>query len=327
MSTMRERPNRDALNRAVDVFRDAMRPFIVRHVKRVRGVRVEDVIRGSLQGNRADSFEQNLRDGRNVEDSIDVNDFPYIVKRHWREVFNNAFGGKRTVENALWQITDARNQAAHPGTEDLELEYVRSRLYDVAEVLGRIGAEEGKQEVEGIRDALVGDAGAPRRRQAASTPPAPAGSLSGESYWLNMDSTGVVLHKGSCGHVKTWAKPPKWKGFSSERAALNSTPATIRRCGDCFQSERIDFESPDVQKPPATTPRSVGYWVYEDRPTSRARVHEGACRYCNHGEGMGKGRIEAENEWYGPFGSREDAFRRAGATGQRDVRGCGVCRP
>ena len=88
-----------------------------------------------------------------------------------------------------------------------------------------------------------------------------------------------------------------------------------------------NYPSPEVSRPGVRTQRPGGYWVYEDRPTSRARVHEGACRYCNHGDGMGKGRIEAENEWYGPFVSREDAFRRAGATGQRDVRGCGVCRP
>ena len=327
MSTMRERPNRDALNRAVDVFRDAMRPFVVGHMRRVCGDGAEEAIRGSLSGWRADEFMWSRRRGGSVEDAIDVNDFPRIVQEKWAKVFRSAFDGDRAVQSTLEQIADARNKAAHPGTGDLELEYVRSRLYAVADVLGRIDEEERKQEVEGIRDGLVVGVGAPRRRQAASAPPAAAGSLSGESYWLNMDSTGVVLHKGSCGHVKAWAKPPKWKGFSSERAALNSTPATIRRCGDCFQSDRIDFESPDVQKPPATTPRSGGYWVYEDRPTSRARVHEGACRYCNHGDGMGKGRIEAENEWYGPFWSREDAFRRAGATGQRDVRGCGVCRP
>ena len=88
-----------------------------------------------------------------------------------------------------------------------------------------------------------------------------------------------------------------------------------------------NYPAPEVSRPGVRPQRSGGYWVYEDRPTSRARVHEGACRYCNHGEGMGKGRIEAENEWYGPFWSREEAFRRAGATGQRDIQGCGHCNP
>ena len=327
MSTMMERPNRDALNRAVDVFRDVMRAFIVEHMRRVCGDGAEEAIRSSLNGAARKTFQRRRRRGEGIEGAIDLNTIPSIIERHWKRVFGSAFEDGRSSLNLIRVIVDARNESSHPGGKDLRVQYVEGRLTDVAEVLGRIGAEEGKQEVEGIRDGLVGGVGAPRRRQAASAPPAAAGSLSGESYWLNMDSTGVVLHKGSCGHVKAWAKPPKWKGFSSERAALNSTPSTIRRCGDCFQSDRNDFESPDVQKPPATTPRSVGYWVYEDRPTSRARVHEGTCRYCNHGDGMGRGRIEAENEWYGPFWSREDAFRRAEATGQRDVRGCGVCRP
>ena len=142
------------------------------------------------------------------------------------------------------------------------------------------------------------------------------------SYWLNMDSAGFMLHKGSCGHVKTWARPPKWKEFPDEKAAQESTTAAIRKCGDCFQSEWID----GVQKPPPPPPGS-SYWVYEDRVTSQARVHEGRCRYCNHGEGMGHGRIPGDSEWHGPYGSLEEAFRRAEATGQRDVRGCRVCRP
>ena len=142
------------------------------------------------------------------------------------------------------------------------------------------------------------------------------------SYWLNMDSAGFMLHKGSCGHVKTWARPPKWKEFPDEKAAQESTTAAIRKCGDCFQSEWID----GVQKPPPL-PLGSSYWVYEDRVTSQARVHEGACRYCNHGAGMGHGRIPGDSEWHGPYGSLEEAFRRAEATGQKDVRGCKVCRP
>ena len=71
----------------------------------------------------------------------------------------------------------------------------------------------------------------------------------------------------------------------------------------------------------------MNYWVYEDRVTNHARVHEETCGHCNYGEGRGHGRNERENEWYGPFWSREEAFRRAGATGRRDVSGCGHCRP
>ena len=242
---MRERPNRDALNRAVDVFRDAMRPFVVRHMRRACGDGAEEAIRSSLNDAAGKAFQRLRRRGEGIEGAIDLNTVPYIINHHWKGVFGSAFEYDRSSLNLIRVIVDARNESSHPGGKDLRVQYVESRLADVAEVLGRIGAEEGKQEVEGIRDGLV---------------------LGGE----------------------------------------DSEPPVPR---------------------PATTPRSGGYWVYEDRPTSRARVHEGTCRYCNDGEGMGRGRIEAENEWYGPFVSREEAFRRAGATGQRDVRGCGVCRP
>ena len=77
----------------------------------------------------------------------------------------------------------------------------------------------------------------------------------------------------------------------------------------------------------SSTTRAVGYWVYEDKVNSYARVHEGTCGFCNHGEGMGKGRNEKENEWYGPFESREEGFRRAHLLGRREVMGCKACRP
>ena len=161
MSTMRERPNRDALNDALDIFRDAMRPFIVRNMKRVRGGRVEDVIRESLPGKRADAFEQNLRDSGSVEDLIDVNDFPLIVQRNWKGVFDNEFDWNRSVWSALWLIADARNSAAHPGERDIDSEHVRARLYDITVVLGRINAPSEKREVENIRDKLFAPADDP----------------------------------------------------------------------------------------------------------------------------------------------------------------------
>ena len=152
--TMKDRPNRDALQRAVDIFRDTMRPFIVRNMKNVPRMGLEDALRTSLLEKRADDFVQNLRRGKSAAESIDVNDFPHIVQRNWREVFDRAFGGWRTAPNALWQIVDARNHVAHPGQQDLEPEYVRTHLYHIADILGRINAPDEKRAVEEIRDDL-----------------------------------------------------------------------------------------------------------------------------------------------------------------------------
>lgn len=223
MSTMKERPYRDALNRAVDIFRDAMRPFIVLHMMEVHGDRVEEAILESLQGRGPNDVKRSLEQGMNIEDSIDVGDFPHIVEENWPRVFRKAFKRERAVKSTLGQIADARNKAAHPGPEDLGLEYVKSRLHDIADVLGRIDAPVEKQAVEDIRDSL---------------PPGPEDSASPDqsSYWLNTIMTPVILHKGTCFHVGKWAPsyPDNWTKYPTEQAARRSTLRRIKDCGICF---------------------------------------------------------------------------------------------
>ena len=230
---MMERPNRDALNRAVDVFRDVMRPFIVRHMRGAFGDGAEAEIRSPLNDAAWKAFQRLRRRGEEIEGAIDLNTVPFIIDHHWKGVFASAFEYDRSSFNLIRVIVDARNASSHPGGKDLSVQYVESRLADVAEVLGRIGAEDEKRAVEGIRDGLGGRAEVPPRRLAPPIPPPPADSQSGDSYWLNIDSTGVTLHKGSCGHVKAWAKPPKWKKFSSKESAQESTGRTIQECAIC----------------------------------------------------------------------------------------------
>ena len=75
-----QRPNKDALIKVMDIYRDAMRPFLVHHLRQVPGKRVEDAIRQALRDNQANQFDQNLQNGRSVEESIDINDFPELVR-------------------------------------------------------------------------------------------------------------------------------------------------------------------------------------------------------------------------------------------------------
>lgn len=150
------RPHKDALTQAIDIFRDAMRPFILRGLRRVSGSTVEATIRRSLSPHQADAFDQSLRQDNDVASAIDVNFFPPLVQRNWRDVFSNDFGDERTIQNELWMISEARNQVSHPGTQDLDAEYTRARLYDIADALGRINAPDQKRSVEDIRAQLVG---------------------------------------------------------------------------------------------------------------------------------------------------------------------------
>lgn len=150
-----DRPNRDALNSALDIYRDAMRSFIVRCLKKAQGTQVEDVIRDALNDRQAEQFNQNLRQNDNIEAAIDINDFPPLISRNWRDIFWEQFDGDMTVQNRLWLIKDARDKAAHPGQRDMDTEFVRTNLYQIADVLGKINVPTQKQSVEKIRDQLV----------------------------------------------------------------------------------------------------------------------------------------------------------------------------
>ena len=149
-----ERPNKYALSRAIDIYQDTMRPFLIRCLKRVPGSTVEVAIKNSLPPNQADSFVRELERGKDLASAVDVNFFPPLVQRNWRDVFSSEFGEDRFIQNELWMITEARNHVAHPGAQDLDAEYTRARLYEIADALGRINAPEQKRAVQAIRSQL-----------------------------------------------------------------------------------------------------------------------------------------------------------------------------
>ena len=133
-----------------------MRPFLVRHLRRVPGRRgAEDAIRYSLKDRRVDEFDRLLAQTGKVEDAIDVNDFPSLVQTYWREVFQGEFGGNHSVKNAMWMATEARNTVAHPGTPDLEYDFALAHLYHIADVLGRINAPAEQQAVQDLSSQLT----------------------------------------------------------------------------------------------------------------------------------------------------------------------------
>ncbi len=143
------RPNKDALIRALDIFRDVMRPYIIQNLRRVQGAQVSQLISYSLPS-RANA----PRNSANIEAEIDINDFPPLIKDNWRNAFSSSFNSDMTVQNALWQIKEARNLAAHPAPQDIDAEFTRAHLFHIADVLGKINAPEEKRAVEDIRDRL-----------------------------------------------------------------------------------------------------------------------------------------------------------------------------
>lgn len=135
-----DRPNRDALNRAIDIYRDAMRPFIVRNLKKVRGGKVEDHLCTALW-KKEPQIRAGLRPDRsNLDELFDVNDVPRIVRRFWRDSFSREFSNPQGVESILNIVADARNKAAHPGAEDVSQSTAEASIEQVIEALDRINA-------------------------------------------------------------------------------------------------------------------------------------------------------------------------------------------
>ena len=167
------RPNKEALTRAIDIYRDSMRPFILRTLRRIPNANIETTIQRSLHDRQAETFRNTQASGTDLESALDANYFPVLVSNHynWRDAFSEAFNGDKTVQNELWLITEARNLIAHPGNQDLEEEYTRTHIFHIADVLGKINQPELKRQVEEIRDGLS-KAKEPPEAQASMEDPA-----------------------------------------------------------------------------------------------------------------------------------------------------------
>ena len=152
---MTERPNRKTLSDALDIYRDAMRPFIIRCLKRVRGGSVEELLKATLRDESYNRLEEYTGEGGCIEDVMDVSDFPRIVAFYWSKVFRDAFSGNDNVRDALYRIVDARNKVSHPHRQDINREYAEQRLRDIASVLTEINEPHRSKAVKSLRDALV----------------------------------------------------------------------------------------------------------------------------------------------------------------------------
>ena len=146
------RPNKSALSDAIDIFRDTMRPFVIKNLKRVPGADVEEAIRRSLPDKQAADFNRGLRQHSDLASAIDVNFFPRLVTNNWRDTFSIAFKDERIIQSELWMISEARNDVSHPPTHDFEPDYTGAYLYIIADALERIKAPEQKQKVKKVRE-------------------------------------------------------------------------------------------------------------------------------------------------------------------------------
>jgi len=69
------------------------------------------------------------------------------------------------------------------------------------------------------------------------------------------------------------------------------------------------------------------FWVYENEPASKAKIHLGICPWCRNGLGTDKPKeIGIRDAWHGSFENYEQALDCAEST-SRPVSSCGHCVP
>ncbi len=167
-----QRPNQEALVRGLNIYRDTMRPFILTTLRGVHGFDISNVIKSSLNEEGAASFERDLeRNGGNVDETLDVGHFRPIIENNWDVCFSVHFGYDRTVFGTLGWITGARNQASHPGTQDIDRNEVTSAFTNIIKVLNYIDATDSVRLMEDMRDQVstMSQPAAPVERSETST--------------------------------------------------------------------------------------------------------------------------------------------------------------
>lgn len=162
-------PNKEALHRALDIYIDAMRPVVVRNLRRVNGTTVKAAVLDVLQElGREREFKKNLQANKNnVGGAIDHGHIPWIIAKYWREAFVTQFNGDRSIRLVTHVIRDSRNKASHRGAGDLSENDVVAGLSNIIQVLQHTDDLDAMAAVAEIRINLLN----PSKPQAVAVAP------------------------------------------------------------------------------------------------------------------------------------------------------------
>ena len=150
-------PNRDALRKANDIYLDVMRSFIIHNLRQVKGEQVEHLIEDVLYDNQVDQFRRMLSEHDDIESAVDFTYIPHIVKKYWDTIFGEKFEGDLVSQSVLWLIRKGRNRCEHRTKDDLEIEFTRTHLFLISDILDVINRPDKKSEVDKIRDEFLSD--------------------------------------------------------------------------------------------------------------------------------------------------------------------------
>ncbi len=150
-----ERPNQEALSRAINIYLDAVRPFLTRNLNRVSGNTAGIAIKESLPPDKTSSFTRDLPKADNLESAIEASHVEHIIGYHWRIVFAPYFYNCNGTFKMLKCVAVARNEVSHPPyRRDLDSMVTREYLDTIAELVGIVGTCEERAAVTNIKAEL-----------------------------------------------------------------------------------------------------------------------------------------------------------------------------
>jgi hypothetical protein len=140
-----------ALYEGLEIFRDAMLPFIVEELQSVygdpwreqdvaRGFESEDIERLRLQFEKRHETLVVERPGEELGEMLDVSRFGNILESNWKPVFQTVFDDRKVI-GWLHEVREICNAVAHPETGDLPLDDVWRGLDNVERILHSVNAE------------------------------------------------------------------------------------------------------------------------------------------------------------------------------------------
>ena len=158
-------PNRDAIRRALDIYIDAMRPFVVRCLRPASAEGLRAVIVSYLNPGQQQNFADAVaRNGGNIPAAIDIGILRTLINAAWFDHFRSEFKFTDTVRSAVNFITETRNEESHMGLGDHDAGRAYVCLYHITTVLKHTGNTDACRAVADLMSQI-----SPHRRPASSS--------------------------------------------------------------------------------------------------------------------------------------------------------------
>ena len=151
---------------AVDIYREAMRQFIVRVLSDLPGLNPTEAVEQALTGENLVSLHKEIERDAPLDQALDVGQFSFVF-REWRGHFRKYLTDDRGLSDRMWLIGEMRNVVSQKQWWKLTPRAVTAGIVHIVELLERIGEQDRANEIRPHLGAAAVLLVADERRRAA----------------------------------------------------------------------------------------------------------------------------------------------------------------